>query len=596
MSELYLKILNMSIAASYLVIAVILLRLLLRKAPRWTFVLLWGIVALRLLCPFSIESSISLIPDADPIPDAVISDPNFNILTDIPAVEDIVQGVYGDPIIKPGQEPSLHGGTVVTIFSVIWLVGMLIMAVYALLSYWRVRKNVATAVRLRNHIFVSEKVVSPFILGVIRPKIYLPYSLDDVQTSHILSHEQAHIRRKDHWWKPLGFLLLSVHWFNPLMWIAYLLLSRDIEQACDEKVIRSLETQQRADYSETLLKCSISRNAIAACPLAFGEVGVKERVKNVLSYKKPAFWVILVSVLACTIVAACFLTDPVNADGNMWVPQQYNESPVMWFDKYATDSPNFGEQQLDAFPGVTFRWDYRPHVIDSSERLVAVKKGKETALFPVGATTSVYVADVTGDGKPDICANVYHFFSGFPSYNAVQVYDYANDKYYTLADRDNTNHDTKVSYYLRLRDGELVCDKIHEATNQVLASGTLDFVNAEIEQQLYLQPRVTYPSPVKYEFHGENYWWDFVSLIVCNDGSGKMMFNPRLNADGSSNRAEGICVHEEDRLVFTTEDGRTFVFRFDGDDLVFLAEHSDALPSGCSLYDGAVLEARPYFP
>ena len=151
------------------------------------------------------------------------------------------------------------------------------------------------------------------MLGIIKPKIYLPFQIDGQNLEHVVSHEQAHIQRRDHWWKPLGFLLLTIHWFNPLMWLAYVLLCRDIELACDEKVVRELGMEQRADYSQALLACSVNRRMIAACPLAFGEVGVKERVKSVLNYKKPAFWVMVVSVVACAVVAVCFLTNPIDA-------------------------------------------------------------------------------------------------------------------------------------------------------------------------------------------------------------------------------------------------------------------------------------------
>ena len=190
---------------------------------------------------------------------------------------------------------------------------MCILALYTLISYWRLQRKVSEAVILRENIFQSENVGSPFVLGIIKPRIYLPYNMDEQDLEHVVAHERAHIRRKDHLWKPLGFLLLTIHWFNPLMWLAYVLLCRDIELACDEKVIQELGNEQRANYSQALVACSVNRRMIAACPLAFGEVGVKERVKSVLNYKKPAFWVIVASVIACVVVAVCFLTNPINA-------------------------------------------------------------------------------------------------------------------------------------------------------------------------------------------------------------------------------------------------------------------------------------------
>lgn len=187
---------------------------------------------------------------------------------------------------------------------------MIALALYTAISYWRLRRKVDTAVRYEDNIFQSENVGSPFVLGIIKPKIYLPFKMDEQDMEHVVAHEQAHIRRKDHWWKPLGFLLLTIHWFNPLMWLAYVLLCRDIELACDEKVIKELGNEQRADYTQALVACSVNRRMIAACPLAFGEVGVKERVKSVMNYKKPAFWIIILAVIACVVVVVCFLTNP----------------------------------------------------------------------------------------------------------------------------------------------------------------------------------------------------------------------------------------------------------------------------------------------
>ena len=199
----------------------------------------------------------------------------------------------------------------IAVLGMVWVIGAAALLLLTAVSYWRLRRSVREAVLLRDNIFQSENVGSPFVLGVIRPKIYLPYRLDGQELDHVVAHEQVHIRRRDHWWKPLGFLLLTIHWFNPLMWLAYVLLCRDIELACDEKVIKELDNGQRADYTQTLVACSVSRPMIAACPLSFGEVGVKERVKSVMSYKKPAFWIIVAAVIACVVVAVCFLTNPV---------------------------------------------------------------------------------------------------------------------------------------------------------------------------------------------------------------------------------------------------------------------------------------------
>ncbi|WP_390569692.1 M56 family metallopeptidase [[Clostridium] symbiosum] len=310
MNELFLKIINMSISASWLVLAVLLLRFVLKKAPKWVNVLLWGIVAVRLAFPFSIESALSLIPSAETIPPNIGMNTTPTINSGINAINNAV-----NPIISQSNTP-MAGASVnplqitIGIFEYIWIFGMIALALYTAISYWRLHRKVDTAVRYKDNIFQSENVKSPFVLGIIKPRIYLPFNMNGQDLEHVVAHEQAHIHRKDHWWKPLGFLLLTIHWFNPLMWLAYVLLCRDIELACDEKVIKELGNEQRADYMQALVACSVNRRMIAACPLAFGEVGVKERVKSVMNYKKPAFWVIIIAVIICLDVAVCFLTNP----------------------------------------------------------------------------------------------------------------------------------------------------------------------------------------------------------------------------------------------------------------------------------------------
>ena len=310
MSELFLKIINMSISASWLVLAVLILRFVLKKAPKWINVLLWGIVAIRLICPFSFESTLSLIPSAETIPLNIGMDTTPTINSGISAINNAV-----NPIISQSNTP-MAGASVnllqitIGIYEYIWIFGMIALALYTAISYWRLCRKVDTAVRYKDNIFQSENVSFPFVLGIIKPRIYLPFKMNGQYLEYVVAHEQAHICRKDHWWKPLGFLLLMIHWFNPLMWLAYVLLCRDIELACDEKVIKELGNEQRGDYTQALVACSINRRMIAACPLAFGEVSVKERVKSVMNYKKPAFWVIIISVIVCVGVAVCFLTNP----------------------------------------------------------------------------------------------------------------------------------------------------------------------------------------------------------------------------------------------------------------------------------------------
>lgn len=310
MNALFLKIVNMSIATSWLILAVLILWFALKKAPKWVSVLLWGIVAVRLICPFSIESVLSLIPSTETIPLDIEMDWTPAIHSGVGVVNRVI-----NPVIAASFTPApLSSANPLQIWIplawLLWIFGMVAMLLYTAISYGCLRRKFHTAVRYKDNIFQSENVSTPFVFGILRPRIYLPLEMDGQELEYIIAHEQAHIRRKDHWWKPLGFLLLTIHWFNPLLWLAYVLLCRDIELACDERVIKDLGCEQRADYTQALLDRSVGHRIIGACPLAFGEVGVKERVKSVMRYKKPAFWVIVLAIVICAVVAVCFLTDP----------------------------------------------------------------------------------------------------------------------------------------------------------------------------------------------------------------------------------------------------------------------------------------------
>ena len=310
MGDIFLKTLNMSIAASWLILAVVLLRFVLKKTPKWMTVLLWGIVALRLVVPFSFESALSLIPSAETFNPHNIRYETPAISSGLPAVNNAANPALGEAF-APNPGVSVNPLYVWTfIVSVIWLMGIAAMLLYAVISYVRVHRSVSERVPYEGNIFLCDHVKSPFILGLVRPKIYLPSNMDTMAMASVIDHEKAHLARRDHWWKPLGFVILSVHWFNPLCWVAYVLLCRDIELACDEKVIRQMDLEGKKQYSSVLLECSIGRRLVTICPLAFGEIGVKERVKNVLNYKKPAFWVIVVAVIACAVVTVCFATNP----------------------------------------------------------------------------------------------------------------------------------------------------------------------------------------------------------------------------------------------------------------------------------------------
>lgn len=310
MSKVFLELLNISIMTGWVVLVVLLLRVLLKKAPAWVRCALWGIVGLRLVWPFHISSPVSLIPSRHTLPYGQLYDYTPELNTGIDVL---------DEVINPGFTQAFESEIANSVNPLqvwlelagwVWLLGMVVMAVYAAVSFLRLRRRVAVSMPLEGQVYLCDRLDSPFILGLLRPRIYLPSGCEEAQKAHILAHENCHLARKDHWWKPLGFALLTVHWFNPLLWLAYILLCRDMELACDERVIRQMTPQEKKAYSEVLLRYSISKAGIGACPLAFGEVGVKQRIKAVLDYKKPVLWIVIAAIVVCAIAAVCLLTEP----------------------------------------------------------------------------------------------------------------------------------------------------------------------------------------------------------------------------------------------------------------------------------------------
>ena len=360
MAAIFLKLFNMSIAAGWLILAVLVLRLLLKKVPKWVSCLLWGIVAVRLVCPFSLESAWSLIPSAetvvsnavqgDVVRDNEVQDGAVkNNVSHDDRVQNAQGGVGQDiqgalqasvPVIRSGVTvidrtvnhvlgESFAAGSEDTdenssswykwtqIGAVVWLSVAGGILLYALISFFRLRRKVKASIRLHDNVYVCDEIPSPFILGIIKPHVYLPSGMDGETEKYVIAHENTHLHRHDHWWKPFGYILLAVYWFHPLSWVAYILFCRDMELACDEKAVQTMEREDKASYAQALLDCSFPRRMVVACPLAFGEIGVKERVKVVLNYKRPAFWIIIVALVACVAVAVCFLTNPKETDGSM---------------------------------------------------------------------------------------------------------------------------------------------------------------------------------------------------------------------------------------------------------------------------------------
>lgn len=315
MGEIFLKLLNLSITASWLILAVLCIRLLFRKIPKWITCLLWGVVAIRLIFPFSIESAFSLQLSAEPIRTSTMVEGELipyvpSVNSNIGVVENTVNPLLAEAFAYQETESVAPLQIATEIAGSVWLSGMVVLLIFALVSMIKLRLRVREAVRYKENIYICDAVKSPFILGIIKPRIYLSSALSEEEMDYIIAHERAHLKRKDHLWKPFGYLLLCIYWFNPLCWIAYIMLCKDIELACDEKVIKDMSFGDKKEYSRVLLFCATQRHLVMACPLAFGEVGVKERVKTVLNYKKPTFWITIAAIVVCAIVAICFLTNP----------------------------------------------------------------------------------------------------------------------------------------------------------------------------------------------------------------------------------------------------------------------------------------------
>lgn len=334
MDDIFLKLVNLSISASWLILAVLVLRVVLKKAPKWVMPLLWGVVALRLVCLFSIESALSLIPSAETIPSEIVTETREPVLYEQATLDIVTNPTLPSAAEVPVGVSRQQAQVDFNIYSVLWLAGMAALLVHALVSAGKLKRKLATAILLRDNIYESEFVDSPFVFGVVKPNIYLPMHMDEGTAAYVIAHERAHLARRDHWWKVLGYLVLALHWFNPLVWVAYILFCRDIELACDEKVVRGLDGAARADYSQALLSCAAPKRAVAACPLAFGEGNIKTRVKSALHYKKPAFWVAAAAVLAVVIVAVCFLTNPRSERGSLVWAQKLNAADVASIELY----------------------------------------------------------------------------------------------------------------------------------------------------------------------------------------------------------------------------------------------------------------------
>lgn len=371
MDKLFIEVLNLSIAGSWMILAVLLLRLILKRAPKSLICALWLLVGLRLLLPVSVESALSLIPSRQTVSAAIVEPgtlPSVRVSGQNSTAEDggaalpsqvdvIDSGLPAldralNPVINESLAPELGASVdplqvLTAVSGWVWLLGCLVMLGYGALSFLRLKLRLREAVLAGPGVREGAMVDSPFVLGIFRPVIYLPLGLSERDREMVLSHERAHLKRRDNWVKPLAYILLAAHWFNPLVWISYVLLCRDIESACDERVLKDMGREERRAYSAALLNCSVRPRMISACPLAFGELSVKGRIKSVLNYKKPGFWISLAALAACAVVAVCFLTDPVKE------PEEVQPSPAPLAAEDAEEAqPQEGQAPEETMPAM----------------------------------------------------------------------------------------------------------------------------------------------------------------------------------------------------------------------------------------------------
>jgi len=324
LDSIFMQVLDMGNTASIVILVVLLARLLLKKVPKVFSYALWAVVLFRLLCPFTFEATVSIMPEmASVSQDYSLSEAPISVLgaaeAAYHAVGDALNGGLGVQDIRTTEKDeegrtkyvgSLWWDVWILFGQYVWVAGMGVMLLYSTVSYLKIRKKLLVVVPLRDNIFLADDINSPFVVGLFRPKIYLPCNLEEKEQEYIILHEQYHIKRLDHVVKALAFLALAIHWFNPLVWVAFILASKDMEMSCDEAVVKKMGDDVRADYSASLLTLATGRRIIAGTPLAFGEGDTKSRIRNLANWRKPAFWVIAVSVIACVVVSVCFLTNP----------------------------------------------------------------------------------------------------------------------------------------------------------------------------------------------------------------------------------------------------------------------------------------------
>ena len=449
MENVFLQILNNAITVSILILVIMLVRVLCRKMPKWITCLLWILVAAKLMMPFPMESIFSLVPTSAPIPTGIAIESNPHISSGIENVDNLINPALQQHF-TPDKTASANPLQVwMYVGTVVWLAGTAALLLYALAAYVTVKWKVRASVRTVKNIYECDDIADPFILGIIRPRIYLPSGLDEETKKYVLKHETAHLGRKDYLWKPLGFLVLSVYWFQPLCWAAYILMCGDIEYACDEKVIKGETESARADYCKALLTCSMPRKMIAACPVAFGENGVKGRVKNMMNYKKPTFWISGISIVTVVIVAVCFATSPKEkeADNEKTTPAANSE---METDSTGTQADiagaNLGGTQPDALAEATLERITKEQEALAGN-LVNTEQGNVISIKDNGQDSAELVWYDTFDFEGLDIQPRWYGFDGYMLYYAYDIMNNEDASVVTVDVKDTTSEDFSQVYY-----------------------------------------------------------------------------------------------------------------------------------------------------
>ena len=560
MERIFIQLVNMSLVAGWLILAVLLIRGLFNKLPKLFRCVLWGLVALRLICPWSIESDMSIIPKAEVISNDttkvdIISDKkevvnNSEDVLHSEVLENnvIVNGNYEagnidttvkeDSSVKSSQSNVKESSLSVSIstLSKIWAVGIAAMAIYYAVSYVILKRKVRVSIRYDKNIYLCDNISSAFILGLIKPKIYVPSRLSQVELENVIKHERAHLSRHDNWWKPIGFCLLSVYWFNPIIWIAYIIFCKDIELACDEKVIKVMNVAEVKEYSNTLLECSISRKLIVAAPLAFGEVAVKSRIKSVLNYKKPAFWVLIVGVVISVAVAIGF----------MITPTDYSKNIDEDLDKFISETILEQYESKEA---------YKYFPCESHKVIGAKEKDGKTTVYMWVAYGEYYWLenDVTEDSGCSVPVVVTVKEDSQGKYSLEEFWEPSDGRYYQKDIRDKFPNS--------LEDEVIYEQSYRKETNAECDSKAREYFK-----------EMGYGQNIHFQYIGSD---DPVEYIYLDMKTGTCMTGIYV----ASYANHGVFYLNEDKLIlsfgYTEECDTALVFKRQGDTIIFEEEITD---------------------